>query len=153
MSKVNIDPIDNKHIAYPLWFFFTVLFILFDYSRIYNELHLGFLRPLMILTLILTYFIFSSGEYRRTQSKQTTYMWFFIILLACYIPFARNNFFAYEITKAQLLYMPFILSVILTVNTIERLKKFILIFICIMTYIAIYALVYSGLGPGKLFFR
>jgi len=134
-----------------LWFLFTVLYIIFDYTRVYQELHLGFLRPLLIITFILVYFIFSSGEYHRAKSKQTTCIWLFILLLSCYIPFATNNHHAYIATKTQLLYMPFILSVILTVNTIDRLKKFILILICIMIYIAIYAVTQSGLGPGNYF--
>lgn len=146
-----INPTNPNLQANSNWFFFTVLFIILDYTRIYQGLHLGFFRPLMIVTLVLTYFIFSSGEYSRAKSKQTTYMWLFILLLACYIPFARNNYFAYMTAKAQLLYMPFILSVIICIDSIERLKKFIFICICIEVYIAIYAFTHAGYGPGNYF--
>lgn len=151
-NSINTISLTNPYIqANSKWFFFTVLFIILDYTRIYQELHLGLLRPLMIVILVLVYFIFSSGEYPRAKSKQTTYMWLFIFLLACYIPFARNNHVAYITAKAQLLYMPFILSVIICIDSIERLKKFMIICICIEIYIAIYAFTHAGYGPGNYF--
>lgn len=133
------------------WFFFTALYITLDYTRIYQELHLGFTRPLMIVTLLLVYFIISSGEYYRAKSKQTTCIWLFVLLLACYIPFAHNNHFAYIITKGQLLYMPFIISTIIVVNSMARLKSFFLLLICCEIYIAVYALTHAGYGPGNYF--
>ena len=146
-----INPTNPNVQANSNWFFFTVLFIILDYTRIYQDLHLGFFRPLMIVTLVLTYFIFSSGEYSRAKCKQTTYMWLFILLLACYVPFARNNHFAYITAEAQLLYMPFILSVMICIDSIKRLKKFIIICICIEIYIAIYAFTHAGYGAGNYF--
>jgi len=133
------------------WFVFTSIYIVLDYARIYQELHLGFLRPLLLMTLLLTYYIVNSGEYYKAKSKQTTYMWLFIALMACYIPFVRNNYYAYITTKSQLLYMPFIISIIITVNSIGRLKKFIFLLICIEIYIAIYAFLHGGFGPGNYF--
>ena len=133
------------------WGFFTALYIILDYTRIYNVFNLGFLRPLMILSLVLIYYIFSSGEYHKAKSKQLSYIWFFIFLLACYIPFARNNYYAFAVAKSQLLYMPFIISVIITINSVDRLKKFILLLISIEIYIALYAFTHSGIGPGNYF--
>jgi len=147
----SINPTIPNIQANSRWFFFSILFIILDYTRIYEDLHLGFLRPLMIITVVLVYFMFSSGDYACAKSKQTTFMWLFILLLSCYIPFARNNHFAYITTKAQLLYMPFILSVIICIDSIERLKKFILICVCIAIYIAGYAFAHAGIGPGNYF--
>ena len=141
----------SKDRANSLWFFFTVLYIILDYSRIYQELQLDFLRPLMLNILILTFFLMSRGGYSLTKSKQTTLMWLFILLLASYIPFARNNYYAYKTTISQLLYMPFILSVIVCINTISRLKRFIFICILIEIYIASYAIFHAGRGPGNYF--
>ena len=133
------------------WFFFTILYLVLDYSRIYVSLHLGFMRPLLIVTLILSFFLLTKGRYYLAKSEQTTLLWLFIVLLAVYVPLVRNNHFAFVTFKAQLLYMPFILSVIISVNSVERLKKFIFACICIEVYIALYAITHSGYGPGNYF--
>jgi O-antigen ligase len=49
------------------------------------------------------------------------------------------------------LYLPFILSIIATVNTIERLKTLITVLICLMIYVAGYALTHGGVGSGNYF--
>lgn len=133
------------------WFFLTTLYIVLDYSRIYLIFHLQSFRLLMLVTLALTYFIFSSNEYKNAKSKQLTYIWLFIILMGCYIPFARNNHYAYLVTRDMLLYMPFIISVVISVNSIHRLKNFFLVLICIEIYIASYAFTHAGYGPGNYF--
>ena len=133
------------------WFFFISLFIIFDYSRIYDMLHLGVIRPLMMINFVFIYFIFISGEYHRVKSKQITLMWLFCFLLGCHIMFARNNYYAYATTRNQFLFMPFILSTIICIDTLDRLKKFINICIYIEIYIALYGLTHGGLGPGNYF--
>ena len=132
-------------------FYFTTLYLILDYSRIYNLLHLGFLRPMMIVTLLLSFFLILGGKYHLAKSKQTTLLWLFITLLAAYIPFSVNNHYAYITFKSQLLYMPFILSLIVCVNSIERLKKLIFICVCLEIYIGLYAITHSGFGPGNYF--
>ena len=133
------------------WFFVTILFIILDYTRLHETLQFAFLRPLLIINIILICFILSSGKIFFFQSKQITWMWIFILLLSCFIPFASNYFRAYITAKTQLVFMPFVLSVIITVDSIERLKKFIFILICIEIYIALYALSHAGYGPGNYF--
>ncbi len=146
----NSEIIETSHDT-SQFYFFTVLYIILDYARIYQVVHLGFMRPMLILMAILIFFIINGGQYHRTKNRQVTYMWLFILLLGCHIPFAQNNHLAYIAASTQLLYMPFILSVIITVNSFSRLQKFILILICIEVYIAIYALTHAGYGPGNYF--
>lgn len=47
--------------------------------------------------------------------------------------------------------MPFIVSVIICVNTTERLKMIVFICVLIMMYISIYAITHNGYGPGNYF--
>ncbi len=133
------------------WYAFTVLFIIFDYTRIYNDINLSSLRPLLIISIILIYFIIESGDYRTIKSKQLFLIWSFVLLLFIYVPFARNSFFAFGTARDQFVYMPFIISVVLTIKSIERFKNFILILICVQIYIAIYAIFHAGYGPGNYF--
>ncbi len=122
-----------------------------DYARLYNLLHLGFLRPLLLNTLVLIFFILKFTDWNSVKCKQIKYLWLFVFLLSIYIPFAMNNSFAYRAFKTQVLYMPFILSTMICINSIQRLRNFILICICIEIYISIYAINHNGLGPGNYF--
>jgi hypothetical protein len=136
---------------YKHWFFFTLLYIVIDYGRPQDILSIGFLRPGMIAILILTAFIFLSGRIKEADSKQTRMIGLFIVLLGLFVPFARNNFFAYETTLNMLLFVPFILSVIICVNSIERLKKLIFVLILLMIYISVYSFLHHGIGSGNYF--
>ena len=134
-----------------IWFFITIIYIILDYGRIYQLIGIGFLRPLMITTLILICFILGSDKYGFAKSKQTSLLWMFALLLICYIPFSRNNYWAYITAKSQILYMPFIISLIICVSSIQRLTKFIIICVLLEIYVAFYAILNGGVGPGNYF--
>ena len=144
------DPIENSENK--IWYFATIFFIIIDYARP-QELFpaIGTIRPMLFLTLFLGIFLLKTGPGITLNNKQINILWLFVILLACYIPFARNNYYAYKTALSQLLYMPFILSVIYTVNTAVRLRKLVIIFIGLMIYIAVYSIFHQGRGPGNYF--
>ena len=50
------------------------------------------------------------------------------------------------------LYLPFIFCALISINTIERLKKTINILIVLMVYVSGYALTHGGKGSGNYFF-
>ncbi len=132
------------------WFFFTLLYLVVDYGRPEDILPVSFMRLGLLTIVILTYFIFFKKK-NPGKSKQIRMLWYFIILLAAYIPFARNNYWAYQTTENMLVYMPFILSAIICVDSIDRLKKIINVFIVLMIYISIYSLFHAGKGSGNYF--
>ncbi len=134
-----------------VWFYLLFVYLLFEYGRLHVTLNIDFARPIMILIVIFTGMILLSNQLFTLKNKQVTLLWMFIFLLALFIPFARNNFYAYQCTKTMLLYMPFIVSVIICVNTIERLKMIVFICVLIMMYISIYAITHHGHGPGNYF--
>jgi probable O-glycosylation ligase (exosortase A-associated) len=133
------------------WFFFTLLYIIIDYGRPQDILHIAFLKPAFILIIILSGYLLTSGKIFAASIKQIKMIWLFIILLAIFIPFATNNYFAYLATKDMLLYMPFIISTIICVNSLQRLKKTIFIFVCLMIYIALFSFIHKGVGSGNYF--
>ena len=133
------------------WFFFTILFIILDYGRPQDILPIGFLRPAMIVNIILIFYIFKNFSLSKNNNKEIRYIFYFIVLVILYVPFARNNYFAYLTARTMLLYLPFILSVVSTVTTLKRLKKFILILICLMVYVTSYCLSHNGVGSGNYF--
>jgi probable O-glycosylation ligase (exosortase A-associated) len=103
------------------------------------------------MILILAGFVLFNGNFLTPQNNQTKLIWAFIALLAAYVPFVRNNYFAYATTKNMLSYMPFILSTIICVNSIGRLKSMIFVCICLMIYVSCYSLFYKGVGSGNYF--
>ena len=58
--------------------FFTIFFVVLDYSRLYQELGLGVIRPLMLLNLVLIYFLLTKGKASLLKTKQVKLTWMFI---------------------------------------------------------------------------
>jgi hypothetical protein len=134
------------------WFAFVILYLIIDYARLQDVIPLLVsIKPGMIIILILTLFVIFKGNIVHADTKQTRAIVLFILLLMLYVPFVRNNFFAWKTVKTMLLYMPFILSVILCVISIDRLKKLVFIMIGVMIYIAAYSLWHGGTGSGGYF--
>lgn len=134
------------------WFFFTMLFLVVDYVRPQDLFPgLAIMKPGMLTILILSVFLILRGSFYEADSKQTRMIFLFIALLAVFVPFAVNNFMAYTTVKTMILFVPFILSVIICVNSMERLKTLIFIGICIMIYIALYGFLHNGVGSGNYF--
>jgi probable O-glycosylation ligase (exosortase A-associated) len=146
-----VENIKNTSNQFNALFNFLIVYIIFDYGRPQELLNIGFLRPQLILNLILIYLIYQSRVGFFPQVKQIKLMWTFVLLLACYIPFARNNYFAFATTRNQLVYMFFILSMFISVQSFRRLKTLILIFVCLMGYVSIYSIFHGGMGPGNYF--
>ncbi len=115
-------------------FYLIIIFLLLDYGRLHETFHLSFAKPLMVIILLLIIMILLSGQLLSSlKNKQIKLMWLFIFLLALYIPFARNNYWAYDSTKTMFLYMPFVISTIICINSINRLKKMMLFSLALHT--------------------
>ena len=133
------------------WFFFSLLYLVVDYGRPQDILPIAVLRPAMVVILVLLYYLVTNNGISRSNSKQTKLIWYFVILTAMYIPFAVNNYWALQTTRNMLTYMPFILSTIILVNSVKRLKKIITVYIALMIYIALYSISHDGMGSGNYF--
>lgn len=133
------------------WFVFVVLYLFFDYVRPQSVLPIGFLRPSLVITIVLVFFIIRYGALFKTDNDQLNKVWGFTLLLGCYAPFAVNNFLAYSAFRTMMLYMPFIISIVWCVNTLSRLKNLVLICVIFQIYIAVYAITHAGRGPGNYF--
>ena len=133
------------------WFKLTILCLVVDYARPQDILPIGFMKPGMLAVLVLAYFVITKNGFLLGMSKQTKMIWCFVILLGAYVPFALNNHHAFFTTQSMLLYMPLILSTIVCVNSINRLRKIISVYTALMIYIAIYAILHGGRGSGNYF--
>lgn len=143
---------NNTEVVNGRWFFFALLFLIIDYGRPQDIMPIGFIRPAMIVDLILIYYIVTTKDiFKLIASNQIRMVWYFIALTAIYVPFAVNNFYAYNTTKTMLLYMPYILSIVVCVDSVQRLKKLIFIMNILLIYVSLYGVTHLGMGSGNYF--
>lgn len=137
---------------YRTWFFIAILYLIVDYVRLQDILpFLGPFRPGATTIVLLAAFVVFSGKIALSWSRQTRLIWMFILLLFIHVPFAKNTYFALMAGWGMLKFMPFILSVIILVDSIGRLRRLIVINVVIMTYIAFYGITHAGIGSGGWF--
>jgi hypothetical protein len=135
-----------------MWFRCTLLYLLVDYGRPQDLIPgLGVIRPALLMMLVLTVFLIKHRALIVRRSKQIRMIWYFIALLSVYIPFARNNYYAYATFSEMLKFMPFILSVLVCVDSVERLKSFMKFYVGLMVYVSLYAMTHGGMGSGNYF--
>jgi len=145
-EKSEIKQKNNK-----AWFFFMVMYLVVDFVRIQDILpFIGVIRPGLIIVVILGFFILNKGSFY-FEIKHIKMIYLFLILLGIHVPFAENNYYAYKATVEFCILIPFILSIITCLNTVESLKKMINIWILIMIYIALYSITHLGMGSGGYF--
>ena len=103
--------------------------------------------------LSMTYFIrkIKDGIRNVFSNKQFRLILYFTLLLFVYIPFAVNNFWAYLAAKNMLLFIPFIISIIICVDSIKRLKILITTLIILMVYMSLFSMFNKGMGTGAYF--
>ncbi len=132
-------------------FYLACIFLVFDYGRLQDLLHIGFLRPAMIIILVLSVALVLSGEIQKALKDQVLLIGLFIMLLGIHIPFAHNNYLAFATTRNMLLMFTFILAVVISVNSYDRIRKLVWLLIFLMVYISIYSLFHQGKGLGNYF--
>ncbi|HEX8948212.1 MAG TPA: O-antigen ligase family protein [Dissulfurispiraceae bacterium] len=136
-----------------IWFLFTLVYLVIDYGRPQDIMPpIGSLRPGALIVLVLSSFLLvKGGILMLLRNRQMMMTGAFVLLLAAYVPFAVNNYFAFMAARTMLLYVPFILSTVICVDSVERLKKMILVFLVLMVYISAYGILHSGVGSGNYF--
>jgi hypothetical protein len=135
-----------------MWLFFTMLFLVIDYARPQDVIpQLDIIRPAMLVIMILAYFIVVNRGISKSYSSQVRVIWYFILLMGIHTLFARNNYWAFQVTSTMLAYMPFVVSTVVVVNSVKRIKNLVMLYIVMMIYIACYSLIHGGRGSGNYF--
>lgn len=112
---------------------------------------LGIIRPSLIVTGLLVWSWFACGKVNELfdGSRQVRLLWWLIGLMTLYIPFARNNTLAFKFTLSVVQYMPFVLSIILYINTVERARTFFQVWSVLAVYLAVMGVAFRGLAGGN----
>ncbi len=133
------------------WFFGLALYLIVDFGRPQSLLPiLGAIKPGLLTTAILLFFLINSGKTGKSSIRQVKLVLLFIGLLAIYVPFARNNFWAYQIVRNMVLMVPFLLSIIIVIDSRMRIITLFKILGAILVFIACYGLLHGGRGPGGI---
>lgn len=128
-------------------FFIVILFLLFEYGRPQDKFSvIGAIHPNWILTSLLVIAWFRSGKFRMVASPQIYRIVLMLFLLALHVPFAHNNFWAYTVTFGFFLIVPFSISIVLFVDSFERLRVFMKCWIFLAIYIAVNGIRGSGIA-------
>lgn len=128
-------------------FFMVVLYLAFEYGRVQDVVPvIGALRPTFLIIPLMLIAWFKSGRLRRAKSPQMTLLLLTFALLAVHVPFAVNHYFAYLETENFLLELIFCVSVILFVDTQERVLSLMRWWALLAGYIALRAITGHGIA-------
>lgn len=130
------------------WLFIAALFLIVDLAKPQSVMPIGFLRPGLITVVLLAIFLFYSRKASRFIEKQVLLILCFVALLAVYVLFAVNNFWAYQAFLTMALMVPLIISLQILMNSRERLISLLWIFTFITVFVGAYGLMHGGRGPG-----
>ena len=146
-SDTNNDVQSNR-----AWYFFALVYLIFDYVRPQTFLHiLGVIRPALLTITLLSFIIMTKGRTFVFKSAQLKLIWVFIGILGLLVPFSPNRGFAFYTMRSMLVYLPFIISLLVCIDSLRRLKHFLFVLMIIMIYMSIYTITHRGMGPGNYF--
>ncbi len=140
--------LQRERFGYPFLFIATFLFI--DYARpqdlfpVLNSFHLGaILSILMALTWV-------SSKNKDFSNRQTILFILFLALMAKNIPIARNNYFAFQLTKIMfMMFFLYYLFIVTFLDSPKKIKAFLHVFVFTHILLALLAIKNNGQGIGN----
>jgi len=132
-------------------FALVLVFLVFEYSRPQDVVPaIGALRPTWLLLPLMFIAWAQSPNFRKVANPQLALMLLMAALLAVYIPLAVNHHEAFEQTEDYLLIiLPFCVSVILFVDTRERVLSLMRWWVLLALYIAVRAILGHGIAGSN----
>ncbi|MCI0561946.1 MAG: O-antigen ligase family protein [Nitrososphaera sp.] len=131
-------------------FAITLLYLVFEYGRPQDTIGLvGTLRLPGIVTALMIILCFNSRRLHMAASTQTSRMLLLLFLFALHVPFAHNNFMAYMRTETFFFILPFFSSVIIFVDTLDKLRIFMKCWIFLMMYLALNGIIGHGIAGSS----
>jgi probable O-glycosylation ligase (exosortase A-associated) len=126
-------------------FVLVVLGLILEYARPQDRLEIiGAIHPNWILTSLMVIALLGSGQLSRAASPQIFRMLLLLALLCLHVPFAVNNGRAFYTTLGMFLMLPLVLSIVIFVDSSERLRTM----MNWWTFIAFYAALNGIAGGG-----
>lgn len=134
------------------WFLFLSAYLAVDLARIQDCVPgLSNIKPGLILTLVVIFYLLLSKRFAFAYSAgkpQLRLILAFVCLLFLYIPFASGARAAYNAALGMLLFVPYIMSSVVVVNSKGRFVLLCKVYIFILFFLGSYGLLHGGRGPG-----
>ena len=134
------------------WFFLACVLFITQYGRLYPP-QLEAIRPFFLLSATLAGFLFLSGkDFIQWKHPQMQAVWLSIGWMVLGIPFAMNYGNAFMTARSVMMFLPFMLSIILLINDVKRLKILVnvVLFVAILNTLRGY-LMFDGAGRNTMF--
>lgn len=130
---------------------FTLLlaYFAFEYVR-FQESYLPFLSPLhipMFIILALAFIVLQKKD-EAFKDKVIRLALIFLLEMAIWVPFTRNNFWAYQVVKSMSMLLVTVLATYVIIQDTTALIKLMKAFVVICLLEAIWIITHNGHGPG-----
>ncbi|MFL0796108.1 MAG: O-antigen ligase family protein [Cellvibrionaceae bacterium] len=126
-----------------------LLYLAFEYLRIQDSI-LPFLAPLkipMFLTLALLWIAIKRRKLLGFNVLVVSAGLFVLEMLA-WVPFATNNFFAFQAVKAMVMIYATVLAILVIVQNRQQLYLLFKAWVVIIFFVALWVITHGGTGPG-----
>lgn len=133
-------------------FIFLMIYLAVEYVRPqYFIPAIGVFRPGLVLGIgMALYWIKVWGPKAAFSDTMFRYYLFILVFVVLWVPFARNNFWAFQRAEALTTYFIGVtVPIALALRDTRRFHKFISYWIVIHVYLAIFGLTHAGRGPGS----
>jgi O-antigen ligase len=131
-----------------LLFYLTVLYLLLEFSRPQEFVPvIGSLRLPGLVGASLALALIASGKIDLSD-KQTRLFAALLALMALHVPLAVNNYRALMGFEYMLLTFVVYLAIVMSVNTLSRLRTLITLWLCVHLLVAVHGIAAEGRGVG-----
>ncbi len=129
-------------------FYLVMMAMLFEFGRpqdLFPPLKVLPIPTLLDVSLALAVFMSGKANFSNKQTK----LWIgLLVVMALWVPFANNNFYALMTFKDMTLCFFFYLGIVSFINSTSRMHKLILMWLGVHTVLAINGLLHQGRGVG-----
>jgi O-antigen ligase len=147
------NTVDNTiHKDHTLGFKLTLVLLFFEYFRLQSDLvFLKHFRIPMLLIIALTFMGVTKKIWRMNEGSTKAFM-MLITVGAIYIPFAVNNYYAYEMTRSLVIYFLTYMAIKSFIDSKDRVRIFLIFWLILGMICAVKGIAGGGkiIGSGFL---
>ncbi|MCA0911875.1 O-antigen ligase family protein [Marinobacter nauticus] len=139
----------NKQGMFSGGFLLIFLYFFFEYLRVQDNIF-TFLAPLKVsmwLTLALAVLLIKSNKSVLKDPVNVAVLLIFMEIVL-WVPFAKNNFHAYQVAKNMAITLVSVFSIIVVINSLDKLFVFLRVFAVFSIINALWVISHGGTGPG-----
>jgi O-antigen ligase len=122
-----------------------ILFLVLEYARPYL---LAVLR-LQLVIVVVMFMMWAMAKDRPWSGILTAQVLFFVLNLQA-IPFAANNYAAFETTRIMFGHLSIALGLSWALSTLPAFRRVAFAWLLIMGYLAVFGITHGGQGPGAM---